>query len=156
MRKFLFLFLPITVLASLTFSQKKKDEYTVIASDVNACELNSFHFDAISSVINHTKQNIFAIFRAGKNETELVNAKRLAHVKTFLENRKGWSKFDVIYARGEKTSDEGKIEFYIGGKLFLIIVSPKNKTPCLDCCDGGLEYPQNLNKIQKRNKKRTR
>ena len=98
----------------------------------------------------------FIIFRAGKVETETVNAKRLRYVKGFLQNSKGWRVFNTVYARGEKSDNEGIIEFYIGGKLFLIVISPKNKTPCLDCCDGGLEYPQNLNKVQKLNKRRIR
>ncbi len=73
----------------------------------------------------------------------------------FLENRKGWKSFDVIYARGEKSDGEGKIEFYIGGTLFLVVMSPKNKTPCLDCCEGGLESPQNLVKKKRITKRKS-
>ncbi len=152
--KFIFAILLIIVSTTFSFSQEKREETTVSVSDGNACESNSAYFDMISTEVNHTKQNIFAIFRAGKNETEIVNAKRLFHVKMFLEKRKGWSKFNVVYARGEKTNNEGKIEFYIGGELFLILNSSKNKTPCLDCCNGGFELPQNLDKVQKRHKRR--
>ena len=92
-RKILFTILMILFLASLSFSQEKNNEYIVSNSSSSACETNPVYFAEISNVVNHTKQNIFAIFRAGKNETEIVNAKRLVYVKTFLQKRRDWSKF---------------------------------------------------------------
>ncbi|MDQ6786351.1 MAG: hypothetical protein M3033_05975 [Acidobacteriota bacterium] len=144
MLKTVFLILAIIVLTSSSYSQKPNDKPIIIEKGGGSCEENSALVDGISNDVKENKERIFVIFRAGKGETETVNAKRLTHVKWFLENRKGWKVFDVIYARGEKSDGEGKIEFYIGGKLFLIMMSAKNYTPCLDCCEGGLENPQNL------------
>lgn len=153
--KTLFLMLVIIVSASLCAAQNNTDPTSIVKATAGACELNSAHLDTISNIVKNEKERAFAIFRAGKGETEIVNAKRLAHVKKFLEKQKGWTKYDVIYARGEKTNDEGKIEFYIAGKLFLIVMSPKNKTPCLDCCEGGLENPQNLVKKKRSTKRKS-
>ncbi len=143
----------IIVSASLCPAQEKTESASIVEANGNACELNSLHFDVISNEVNRNKERVFAVFRAGKGETEIVNTKRLTYVKGFLENRKGWKSFDVIYARGEKSDGGGKIEFYIGGKLFLVVMSPKNKTPCLDCCEIESFNPQNLVK-KKRNAKR--
>src|SRR5215213_5185553 len=114
--------LALIILASVNFcfSQVNDDAENTTKADANSCEMNSLYFDMISNKVAESKERIFAIFRAGKGETESVNAKRLAHVKTFLEQSKGWKRFDVIYARGEKSDGEGQIEFYVGGKLFLI------------------------------------
>ena len=143
-QNFLLLFLIIVFSVIFSFSQVKNEE-PIISEDLSfACEGNSLYVDVISNEVRNDKERIFVIFRSGKSETETVNANRLAHVKWFLENRKGWKTLDVIYARGKKSEGEGKIEFYIGGKLFLIMMSGKNRTPCLDCCDGGLAYPQSL------------
>ncbi len=109
------------------------------------------YFDPISNEVNKSKERIFIIFRAGKSETETINARRLNYLKNFLQRSKGWRVFDTVYARGEKTIGEGKIEFYIGGRLALVVMSPKNKTPCLDCCDVEGFNPQNLVK-KKRNR----
>ncbi len=143
-RKILFLSFVILVSANLSYSQKLKNEPFVIKTGGGSCEENSAIVDGISTEILETKERIFVIFRAGKGETEIVNARRLNHVKWFLQNRKDWKIFDVIYARGEKSYGEGKIEFYSGKRFFLVVMSAKNRTPCLDCCNGGLEYPQNL------------
>lgn len=154
MKKTLFLIAAVFFLSNLSAAQENSGPNIIVKVTAGACELNSLHFDIISNIANYEKERVFAIFRAGKGETESVNAKRLAHVKMFLENQKGWKwkSFNVIYARGEKSDGEGKIEFYIGGKLFLVVMSPKNKTLCLDCCDGGFTSPQNL--VKKRNAKR--
>ncbi len=153
MKKTLFLISMICVLANLSYSQKSKDEPIVIGIGGGSCEENSALVDGISTEVRETKERIFVIFRPAKGEAETVNAKRLNHVKFFLQNRKGWKVFDVIYARGEKTDGEAKIEFYSGRRFHLVMMSPKNATPCLDCCDGGLEEPQNLVK-KKRIRKR--
>jgi len=151
-RKFLLLVLMTMFSATLSFSQEKNEEPTISEANSAACEGNSAHFAYIATEVSKSKERIFIIFRAGKGETETVNAKRLNYVKGFLQNFKSWRTFNTVYARGEKTNSEGKIEFYIGSKLFLVVVSPKNATPCLTCCDEGFD-PQNLLKT-KRNIKR--
>lgn len=147
----------IIFLASLCFSQEKDRSYIISDSVSSACEDNPAFLDGTLDESTDTKQKIFAIFRAGKNETENTNLKRLVYMKKYLEKRKGWSASNVIYARGEKTNNKAEIEFYIGGKLYLVIIAPKNKTPCMDCCGNELDYPQNLigtkKHSQKRNKK---
>lgn len=154
-KKILFLVLLVNISASLFFAQEKKEEPIISPIDNSSCEHNSLYFDVIWNEVRKSKERIFIIFRAGKGETETVNAKRLNYVKEFLQNSKGWKDFDTVYALGEKTNEEGKIEFYIGGKLFLIVPSPKNKTPCLDCCGDEAHYPQNLVKKKRIGKRKS-
>jgi len=140
--------------AGIAGAQTVEEPVYTVKADVNSCEINSLQFDIIRNQIASTRERIFVIFRRGNGESELVNAKRLKHVRTFLSVRKGWSLFDVIYARGEKVIGQSHIEFYIGGKLVLVILSKRNMSPCMDCCDGGfLESPQNLAPRTKRSKK---
>jgi hypothetical protein len=96
-----------------------------------------------------SEEIIFVVFRAGKSESEAVNVRRLSHVRKFLEKSKRWEPLNVVYTRGDRTDSTGQIEFYVGGRPFLIVQAATNKTPCLDCCDGGDEYPQNLLRIRK-------
>ena len=154
MKAILSLIFIITASVTFCFAQVKQDEETIVLADTGACEINSLHFDRISSEVSKNPQRVFVLFRAGKGETETVNERRLKFVKNFLEKVKYWEKLDVVYARGEKTNGEARIEFYVGGKLFLTTLAQKNKTPCLDCCGGGgFMIPQNLAPKKKRKMK---
>ncbi len=153
MKKFCLIFLIIIFSINLSFSQENQDKHIVSETGGAACETNSALFDAISNEANQNKERVFVIFRAGNDETEIVNSNRLIYVKWFLKNYKGWDVINKVFARGEKADGNGKIEFYIGGKISFIVISPKNKTPCLDCCEDVLYHQQNLLK-QKRSKKR--
>ena len=140
----------LIVILSVSFClAQEKESPSIVDINPGACENNSAYFDMLAGLARRENERIIMIFRAGKSETEVVNAKRLNYVKNFFLKGKGWGNLNVIYARGEKTNDVGKIEFYIGGKLFLITIAPKNKTPCLDCCEADWYRPQNLLKMKK-------
>jgi hypothetical protein len=150
-KRILHLFFIIVIFSAICFAQAEKDETVTIAADADACEQNSAYFDRIANKAYTNKERIFVIFRAGKGETEDVNAKRLIFVKTYLEQIGNWKILEVVYARGEKTDAQGRVEFYIGGRLFLEMLAQKNKTPCLTCCgDGAFANPINLAKKKKR------
>lgn len=125
------------------FSQVN-DEAVVVKADASACELNSLHFDAIRNAAAENNARVTVVFRAAKGETDDVNLRRLAHVRTFLERSKGWKSLDAVYGRSVGTDDAARIDFYVGGKLLLVTLARKNMTPCLDCCGIGAESPQNL------------
>ena len=130
---------------SLCFGQETNDEPRVIEDKSTACENVPASLDAIIMEAVNKQEKVIAIFRASKNETEIVNANRLNFVKWHLENYRKRPQV-IIYARGEKSENQGKIEFYVSGKLRLVIMSPHNKTPCLDCCGNLIDYPQILTK----------
>lgn len=110
-----------------------------------SCEEFSARVDAIRSTAKDSGEKIFVIFHAGKNETEIVNSRRMAYVRDFLRSDiKLWNELDVIYARGEKSSEAAVIAFYLGGKLIEAMSAPRNKTPCMDCCEARYYTSQSL------------
>ena len=134
-------------------AQNLEDKPNIIEAKSYACENIPSALENIVFEVSDKKEKAIAIFRAGKNETEMVNDNRLAYVKWhILTYRKRPDVF--IYTRGEKSENEGKIEFYVSGKLVLIIIAPKNKTPCLNCCGNEIDYPQNLLKKYKPRKRK--
>lgn len=129
MKKILF-FLVIILAANLCFAQEKKDEPFVVPAESWACENNPLGFDSIHHEAKQENNRVIAIFRAGKDETETVNSKRLAYVKKiYLQEWAEFNNLEVVYVLGEKTKDEGKIEFYVGGRLSFVIIAPKIKLP---------------------------
>ena len=135
MCKFIFFAIVIILMVAGICSGQSLDGFNTIKADANACELNSLEIDIIRSRVGNTKQRVFVIARAGNHESESVNLKRLLKEKEFLVKSKGWSALDVIYARREKASGEGRIEFYVGADLRLVILAKKNRAPCMACCD---------------------
>lgn len=124
-----------------------------VKADSTACEINSSLFDMVRNGAAPNKSKVFVIFRAGSRESETVNANRLAYVRKFLAEAKGWSNLDAIYARGDRTRGQGTIEFYIDGKLWLIVQNELNMSPCMDCCGGGPAYPQKLLRRKRQSKR---
>ncbi len=144
MKTILFLIF-IMLTANICFAQERKDEPNIVPVESSACENNPVAISIVASEAVQEKERVFVIFRAGRTETETANRKRLAYVKkNSLERRAAFNKLEFIYALGEKSKDEGKIEFYVGGRLSSIIIAPKNRTPCLDCCGDERYYPQDL------------
>ena len=99
------------------------------------CELNSAYLDLLSNKQKESGERIFVISRLGKREKKSKNIERLTLVKHYLIERAGLEKERVVFAEGSKTNDLGKLEFYLGSKLFLIIEMSKNSVGCFGCCD---------------------
>ena len=141
------MYIVLLILAASIFviAQKSSDSFNIVNAKSNACEQNSLEIDILGGDTSKTKERMFVIARAGRTETETVNLRRLQKLRQFLEERKGWKNLDVVYARGERMSVEGQIEFYVGSKLRLIIKAGLNHTPCMDCCGPDvLANPRNL------------
>lgn len=153
MVRFLCIILLILVASTWVAAQKINDSATVVEADGNSCEINSLQIDVLGSTASNTGERIYVIARAGRAETEAVNLRRLQKLRQFLERLKGFTNLDVIYARRERVSGEGQIEFYAGSSLRLIIKAKLNRSPCMDCCGGGyLSSPTSL--LGKSKKKR--
>lgn len=145
MRKTTFFACALFFLVSGVCIGQSSSNPNIVRANSNACEQNPAEIDLIKSIANEKLSRIFVISRAGKDESETINAKRLSHIRRFLTTRKHWDLLNVIYARGDKVTGLGQIEFYVGDKLVLIIQSNFGKTPCMDCCGPDiLANPQSL------------
>lgn len=107
----------------------------VVEANASACELNSLYADGIYTVAKNEKDKISVVAYRGEGETDVVNKKRLALVKAFLTHRKGWTRYDPIYAIGDSVDEQGRIDIYVGNTLYWVIRAKKNFAPCMDCCD---------------------
>ena len=146
MKKLFLLFLTIFFLAIPSFAQSNFGN-SVPGASIQTCEEFSSQVDIIRSVAKNSKKKVFAIFHAGKTESEIVNFRRLAYVRDYLRSdSKQWNELDVIYARGDKSSEKAVIVFYLDGEFFTAMGAPHNMTPCMDCCEARYYTPQNLSR----------
>ena len=72
--KAIFLILIIIISVGFGFSQEKEASM-ISEADESSCERNSFYFEDVARLARSKGERVFAIFRAGKSETETVNAR---------------------------------------------------------------------------------
>ena len=71
---------------------------------------------------------IFVIARLGSGESSRrLNRRRLFAVRDFLKEERFIPAQRVIAAEGEPARGVGRVEVYIGGKLFMVFTLPRNK-----------------------------
>ena len=130
------------------FGQISSDEPYQIPSNSSG-EENSALTDAVAIEAKQSGERLFIIVRLGKGEvSRRINQVRLLNTKSFML-RKGIDKQTAVFAEGERTEGEGRIEYYLGGKLKLITLAQRNKMPNLTCCD---DYIPPTKKNRKRKK----
>lgn len=138
------LFLILFSFAGITVAQSEFGD-NIPGASIHSCEEFSARIDSVRNAAKTSGEKIFVIFHAGKTESEIVNSRRMAYVRDYLKGDSSqWKELDVIYARGERSSKNSVIAFYFAGKLVEAMSSPRNMTPCMDCCEAKYYTPQSL------------
>lgn len=112
-------------------------------------EISSAVTDAMRSEMQG--ERLFVIVRLGTGETSSVlNGVRLRNIKAFMLD-KGFDRQTSVFVEGEHIEGEGRIEFYIGSKLRLVTLAPRNKMPNLTCCEDY--FPPAKRKLKRKKRK---
>jgi hypothetical protein len=142
------LFAAFWMLSYSVFSQYKEGETIISKTSEDAyCELNRVYFEALVREQSENSEKLFVISRLGKIEQTKWAHNRLAFAKAYLTQVMPFDEKKSVFAIGEKTDSVGKLEFYLGSKLFLVIEQPKNELGCFSCCE---EY------VPKKTKRKTK
>jgi hypothetical protein len=151
--KFTFIILALFLSSFVTsaFGQTVADEPYKLPSNSSG-EENSALTDGIAIEARQNGERLFVIVRLGKGETSRqLNQARLFNVKSFML-RKGFTQETAVFAEGERVEGEGRIEYYLGSKLKLITLAPRNKIPNLTCCE---DYMPPVKRKPKRKKRKS-
>ena len=97
-----------------------------------ACEQNAVYLTDFNVKRLAGGKTGFVIIRAGDGEGTKILNHRFNIVSKYLKKYLGES--NLIFARGEAVSGEGRVELYIGGDLYLIMFARKGRVPCMNCC----------------------
>jgi hypothetical protein len=105
-----------------------------------------------SCELNHVcNERLFVIARPGTVDTiKTINRARLGYARWFMLNKQ-LDPEATVFAEGLKLKGEGRIEFYVGSQLWLLVYAPKNKIPNLTCCP---DYIPPSRKVRKNHRKR--
>lgn len=98
-------------------------------------EVASLLLDRLGIEAKLSKERLYIISRRGKGDTNKnIEIGRLSWAKA----GRGVENFDVtttVLAVGDKTDGEGRLEFYLGSQLRLVVLAKPNKMPLLTCCE---------------------
>ncbi len=101
------------------------------------CESNAATLDASHQLAGEDGL-IIAIGRLGDGESSReLSRRRLQMVRKYL-TRTPWRKpaDTIILAEGERTHGHGRVELYIGGKLFQTLLADRNRNLLVYSCGG--------------------
>ncbi len=147
---FIILALFLSSFAASVFGQTVvADEPYTIPSNSSG-EENSALTDGIAIEAQQSGERLFVITRLGKGETSSrLNQVRLINTKSYML-RKNFNRKTAVFAEGERVEGEGRIEYYLGSKLKLITLAPRNKMPNLTCCEDYFPPEKKKPKRKKR------
>ena len=108
------------------------------ASKPGTCETHSARLDVIrNEVVASTGKDavVIAIARLGDGETSRdLNRRRLYNLRVHWNDYK-LPPGTLVTAEGERVKGLGRIELYVYGKLFDMLVPKPGKDLCVDCCE---------------------
>ena len=105
----------------------------------NNCESNlAILWDFIGEA-ERTGERIFVISRLGSGETSrYLTHRRLYNARTYIIPRLNTG--NAVFAEGEQVNGEGRVEFYLGSKLALIVSINRGGDLCVCCCETCEHY----------------
>lgn len=136
--KFEFTFVAVLVVSlaawQSAFAQTASDEPYIVESDSSG-EISSREIDSMAVEAGQIGERLFVIVRLGTGETNRrLNFARLFNTRQYI-SQKSFDSRKTVFAEGERVEGEGRIEFYLGSRLRLVLLAQKNKMPNLTCCD---------------------
>ena len=128
-------------------AQESSTETQVVKGDANSCELNSAYLDYIVMEQRAKGERIYVIARLGRSEVNRsLNRARLEYARFYLLESGRTQKEKVVFAEGERIDGEGRVEFYLGSRLFLVSLAERGKNVCLTCCEDYIPPRRNRNR----------
>ena len=118
------------------------------------CEMNAAKLDGIPQTRfqgNSADDVVIVIARPGSREfSHELNRRRLFNVRYRLEKYRGLQPGRVVLAEGDRVKGYGRVELYVDGKLFDVLVASPGKDLCVSCCGHNDDfYPERKQRTRK-------
>jgi len=118
------------------------------------CEIDEANFNVVRvDALERLGENGFliAVARLGIGDRRRnLNRSRLSATKEWLRNA-AFPVDRLVLAEGERVSGNGRVEFYISGKLTHVILPTPDFGLCIECCNPR---PEDFTSYRRRKKKR--
>ena len=116
-----------------SFAQNISDKPFIAPSNAGG-EETILNLEMIVRDVNSGGERLFVLSRLSTNENPRQTNFRLHNTKQKLLLM-GIDSQKSIFAEGERLIGEGRIEFYLGSNLRLVILAKRNQMPNLSCCE---------------------
>ncbi len=119
------------------------------------CEMNAAMLDRVpQNRFQGEAENdlVIAIAHLGEREySSELNRRRLFNVRYRLENYRGLNPKRIVVAQGEGVKGYGRVELYVDGVLFEVLVAERGKDLCVSCCGINEDfYPERTKRKRNR------
>lgn len=143
--KYFCLFALIAVSALSAPSQDSQISTDLIKSS-DSGEVAASLLDQLAVETFKSRERVFVISRKGTLDTNKKIA--LGRLMSARHNRsvKSFDPITTVLAEGTQIAGEGRLEFYVGSDLRLVIFAPRNEVPNLTCCPDYFPPPKRKRK----------
>lgn len=118
-------------------AQQPSDEPALLKG--KDCESNLTILWNLIYEAENSGDRIFVIARLGRGETSRhLTHRRLYNARTYIATR--FKSGKVVFAEGEQTAAEARVEFYLGSKLKAVALMGRGGDLCVCCCEGCGDY----------------
>jgi hypothetical protein len=132
-----YLLIMLCVVAEVSVCNGQNSASSNEASPTN-CEQNSATIDQTRSLSRESL--VIAVARLGTGETSRSwNRRRLYNLGTYWKEH-GMPAERLVLAEGEPVNGYGRIELYVTGKLFDMLLVRQNRDLCVICCGEDERY----------------
>ena len=108
------------------------------------CEENMIYMEAAATLTSEESQRdkvLIVVARLGDHERfQGLNRRRLHNLRVNLTENLRVDPQRLVMTSGEKVRGNGRVEFYLGGKLIGALLVARGKDLCVDCCDIDERY----------------
>jgi hypothetical protein len=142
MNKYNWILVVICLSISTSWSQQESNKTNDVGWDTPRTPLNcEINYSYLELTANKLKDKVnengvlIVIARLGKEEkNKVLNHRRLHNVQQSLVELLKVSKEKIVTAESSQAENFGRIEFYLNGKLFGVLLAKKNADICVRCC----------------------
>lgn len=120
------------------------------------CETNLVYQDLTVNAALAEKDNkkvLIVIVHAGDAEdSQILLDRRLYNLRQYFNNRgKRLGSDNVVIGTGERVNGLGRVDYYVGGKLYMRLFFPNNGYICHSCCGpDDVYYPDKAKTVRKK------
>lgn len=127
-------YLFVLLLAFIPIWAQTAPDTTSLVPSGDSGELHSAQTDYLIKEAFQTKQRLFVISRRGSTDSHPnIEFRRLQHLKIYFSHKRLGNE-ELVYAVGDQVRGEGRLEYYLGSALRLIVYARKNAVPNYTCC----------------------
>jgi hypothetical protein len=141
--------LAVALMSLATYSQRETQPDTIPSNDSG--ELVSAITDHLANDARASGARLFVIFHRGTNDSNrYITLNRMMMLKAYFSaTQKRFGELEPVFAIGDDVKGEGRIDYYLGSSLRLVVFAKRNAIPNFTCCPEYVPPKKSLKKARR-------